>query len=120
MKETDCVKDKIIACGGNTGNLIWENAVANNIVYDEIKGSVHNYVIPMANCINAFDNALEKYTECFEREKNYRVTIFGIGAQLTEELTTPKKLLSALPRERVYALKELTHYRAFGECWCTR
>lgn len=104
---------KIRQLGGNTGNLIWFESIKRNIKYDFIGQrlspdmGISNIVFPMANQINVQDKSLEFYSL---QTKDYhgRVTMIGLGAQLTKELSTPKKLVAALPQEQKNALKELS------------
>ncbi|MCM1441752.1 MAG: polysaccharide pyruvyl transferase family protein [Roseburia sp.] len=106
------IETKIHHLGGNTGNLVWFEAVRRKIRYDMIGQSpfsdmgIKNIIFPMANQINIQDKFLESW--CL-RIKDYhgRITMIGLGAQLTDELNTPKKLVAALPQEQKWALKEL-------------
>ncbi|MDE7204669.1 MAG: polysaccharide pyruvyl transferase family protein [Lachnospiraceae bacterium] len=109
----------IMWMGGNTGNIVWHEAVKRGLKYDAA-GNCHmfdmdndeiNIIIPLANVININDNSLQFY---FSQIKQYnsekvRVTMIGMGAQLTEELNTPAKLVAALPYEQKHALKELSY-----------
>lgn len=119
--ESDTLENKIGKCGANTGNIVWAKAVKNNIIYDELwrndKGyRGDNVVIPMANDLNPYNCILEMYANRF-LNSNYtnRITILGLGTQLSEEFDTPKKLVNALPQERINALKSLSeHAKSLG------
>lgn len=110
----DSVEQKVIKCGSNTGNLVWAEMVSRTIGYDEKKRideiyeiEAANYILPMANQINVKDSNIEKYAGILTGKKN-KITVVGLGAQLTEELDTPRKLVAALPEIRKNALKELS------------
>lgn len=113
QNENSNIAGKIKLLGGNSGNLVWFESVRKTIKYDfmgqqlsdDMKTS--NIVFPMANQINVRDSVLEFYAL---HTKNYdgRITMIGLGAQLTKELNTPKKLVAALPQKRKHALKELS------------
>lgn len=111
-------------CGCNTGNMVWYEAVRKSIIfqeelewrdevsYREIRDKYRDLVfaIPMANHICVGNTVLEHEADCLSTKSNDRVVIMGLGAQLTKELNTPKKLMSALPRERINAIKRLAEH----------
>lgn len=109
------LSDKVQLAGGNTGNIVWFESVRRSIKYDSMglypnrDTEEINIVIPMANQIHATDNSLESWIPHLRafNSGRYRVTMIGLGAQLTSELNTPKKLVGALPYIRKDALKEL-------------
>lgn len=115
QNETMNVSDKVWRAGGNTGNIVWFESVRRSIkyesigVYSESDVEITNIVIPMANQIHAADNSLESWIEYLEtyNYKKCRVTMIGLGAQLTAELNTPKKLVAKLSYEQKNALKKL-------------
>lgn len=104
---------RIQLVGGNTGNIVWFEAARRNMRHDYVDTHlpndvrITNIIIPMANQLNVQDESLEF---CSSQIKNYhgRVTMVGLGAQLTDELNTPRKLMAALPQERKNILKELS------------
>lgn len=107
----DAIDIKIKKCGWNTGNVVWSECIKNSIEFDkilsiyelnEIRTDV-NYVIPAANHINLCVGTLETYRNMFPTNQ-FHVTIMGLGAQLTKEINTPRKLVSLLPKERIKAL----------------
>ena len=113
LNEINDITTKIAYLGGNTGNLVWFEAVRKSIRHDFIgrrysnNSRINNIIFPMANQINIWNRSLEWYLESIEGYHG-RVTVIGLGAQLTDELTTPKRLVNALPQERKNALKELS------------
>ncbi len=122
ISNSDNVESRIYKCGGNTGNLVWSESIAHTICFDEIFHineiqSTYddvNYILPMSTQINVNHCNLERYANILLKS-NCRVTMLGLGAQLTEDLNTPKKLVAALPDERKKALKELSlHTKLIG------
>ena len=115
QKETLSVSDKIWRAGGNTGNIVWFESVRRSIKYDYIgtcsdcNSEIMNIVIPMANQIHVMDTSLESLSTQLSAYNGgrYRVTMIGLGAQLTTELNTPKKLVAELSCKQKNALKEL-------------
>lgn len=109
-------QDRFLWCGYNTGNLVWMNAIKNQLCYNQeiypqeivLKGTA-SYVLPAANFLNVYDNFLEVLKGFFTINQ-YKITIIGLGAQLTEELNTPSKLVSSLPKERINALREFAEH----------
>lgn len=118
--ESDTLESKICKCGSNTGNIVWAKAVKNSILYEELwrnnkKYSDENIIIPMANDLNPYNSILESYRDRFINSKHARVTILGLGTQLSAELNTPKKLVKALSKERIHALNSLSeHTKSIG------
>lgn len=114
LNEINDITTKIAYLGGNTGNIVWFEAVRKSIKHDFVgrrysnNSRINNIVLPMANQINIWDQSLEWYLESIEGYHG-RVTVIGLGVQLTDELNTPKKLVNALPQERKNALKELSY-----------
>lgn len=113
QNETADVSDKVWRAGGNTGNIVWFESVRRSIKYESVgvypdsDAEITNIVIPMANQIHAADHSLESWITYLEAYKKCRVTMIGLGAQLTAELNTPKKLVAALSYEQKNSLKEL-------------
>lgn len=116
QKKTLKVADKIWHLGGNTGNIVWFESVRRSIKYDFMGGCPNldsetiNIVLPMANQIHATDTSLESLNNQLSlwNGDRYKVTMIGLGAQLTAELNTPKKLVAQLSYEQKNALKELS------------
>lgn len=112
------VEDQIRLRGGNTGNIVWFEAVKRSIKYDSIgkhpdmDAEMMHIVMPMANQIQMMDRTLEilatKLAVCGKGK--YKITMIGLGSQLSAELNTPRKLVDALPLERKRALKELSYH----------
>ncbi len=116
QNKTMNVSEKVWRAGGNTGNIVWFESVRRSIQYESIgvypdsDAEITNIVIPMANQIHAADHSLALWIKCLEayNYKKCRVTMIGLGAQLTAELNTPKKLVAQLSYEQKNALKELS------------
>ena len=117
--ESDPLKVKLYKCGLNTGNLIWANAVKKNILYEELWRNDKRYledniIIPMANDLNPYNSIIEMYRDKVLKSGNaVRVTILGLGTQLSEELNTPQKLVKALPDERIRALHDFSEHAKY-------
>ena len=117
--ENDSLKVKLYKCGLNTGNIIWAKAVKNNIIYKELwrydnKYSSDNVIIPMANDLNPFNSIIEMYRDKILKTGNAeRITVLGLGAQLSEELNTPQKMIKMLPDERVKALRDFSEHTKY-------
>lgn len=115
QNETMNVSDKVWRAGGNTGNIVWFESIRRSIkyesmgVYPDSNVEITNIVIPMANQIHVADHSLEAWIKCLEayNYKKCRITMIGLGAQMTTELDTPKKLVSGLSYEQKNALKKL-------------
>lgn len=102
------LKDKFCLVGGNPGNLVFFNAVKQQINYDEIydiyswksdcRGGV---IVPSSNFIRHVKNDLffKNFIDFLNRTDN-PVTLCGLGAQGTRILNTPKKLVSILNEEQ--------------------
>jgi len=99
-------------CGDNSGNIIWYEGIKDSIKYDmektafEIFDTDGTYILSLANHININSEGLEINNKLFKRKKD--VVIVSLGAQLTNEFNTPKKLIETLPKERVKALQNLS------------
>lgn len=87
INNNDSIQVKLNQCGANTGNLVWVNAVKNNIGYDLQKDDLINwedhchYIFAMANDINVYQNTLLRLGNYVEHLSDYEVTILGLGAQ---------------------------------------
>lgn len=113
------IEKKIVACGRNTGNIVWYESTKESIKYDyelilyeKLKEICKEYdetiyVCPMANHICMFSSGLEEVARIFLNKESDRVVLIGLGAQLTQEANTPRKLMNTLPKERIRALREL-------------
>lgn len=110
------ISDKIWYAGGNTGNIVWFESIRRSIIYGSIgvdpkpDAVITNIVLPMANQIHVADKSLESWAAHLRTGKynGCRVTMIGLGAQLTPDLNTPKKLVAELSRAQKNALKELS------------
>lgn len=110
------LRQKVYYTGYNTGNMVFVDAIKQQIVYEKEERlsnssskelSENNIgVLSCANMINVNDPILESYVDiiCSYR---FPVTLVGLGAQGTKELNTPKKLMEAMPKERISALKRI-------------
>lgn len=121
ISKNDSLENRMYKCGANTGNIVWANAVKKYILFDELWKSEKKYredniVIPMANDLNPYNSTLEVYSNRFIKSNSaIRITILGLGTQLSEEFDTPKKLVNALPQERINALQSLSeHAKSLG------
>ncbi len=107
------VYEKIYRSGLNTGNRVFTDAINQQIQFkmegwfqsEEILELDENNigVLACANMLNIKDQFLDAIWERIA-ELRFPVTLVGLGAQSTEELDTPKKLMSAMPKERIQAL----------------
>lgn len=118
-KESKDLSELMQSCGYNTGNMVWYEAVKKSIKFQEELewidkagyGKIRDkycdvvWVLPMANHISIGNTVLEREADSLITKTNDRVVIMGLGAQLTDTLNTPKKLMSALPIERINAIK---------------
>lgn len=114
IKEEDTLEEKLSKCGQNTGNVVWAEAVRDNIYYDRrtledmYEEAEINYILPMANQINVGDICIEMYANQLLNNPNARVSMLGLGAQLTPEFNTPQKLMESIPEGQKTALKKLS------------
>lgn len=115
IREEDLLEEKLRKCRYNTGNVIWAEAVKNNIFHERDWTSADinmtdevNYVLPMANHINVNDTCIEMYGKRLLKNSNARISMLGLGAQLTKEYNTPQKLVAAIPEGQKSALKALS------------
>lgn len=108
--------EKIRYAGLNTGNIVYVEALKKQLLYDKelwfddnIVEDKLNYIgiIPCANMIGIHDICTEKWAEFIERW-DIPTTLVGIGAQSTSDLNTPKKLVSALPKNKIRALRKIS------------
>ena len=123
LKERLNVQNKNVSCeemikkiGGNTGNACFVDAIPNQIISDDEiwADSIKNYenksnttfVLVAANWINEYQDILRNILLPLEH-KNVKLCAMGLGIQLSNEINTPKKLVQALPKETIKALKIL-------------
>lgn len=117
--ENESLEIKLYKCGFNTGNIVWAKAVKNGIIYKELwtdksKYIGDNVIIPMANDLNPFNSLIEIYRDKILKDgKAERITIIGLGTQLSDELNTPQKLVKALPEERIRALFDFSTHTTY-------
>ena len=92
---------KFVQVGGNTGNLIFYNAVKEQISFlreidinSNIDSSVKMVVIPCSNFIQngGNDSFYEGFLNFLDRTK-CKITLIGLGAQSSTFCDTPKKLM---------------------------
>jgi hypothetical protein len=112
------VKEMLSYAGMNTGNMVfvdslkkqikfqkevWFDTVSINELSEKSIG-----ILPCANMINVNDTFLDD-TYLLKKNKKitFPITLVGLGAQSTVELNTPKKLMSAMPIQRINAIKSL-------------
>lgn len=118
------LKELLVSCGYNTGNIVWYESVRKSVSfqeevewtdeakYQELRNQYRDlvFVMPMANHISFAGGALEYEANRLTRRLSDRVVVIGLGAQLTKELNTPQKLMAALPKERIDAIRKLADY----------
>ena len=116
ISQIEETKNKISAAGENVGNIVWYQTVKRRLVYDKEIGILSTYsetgdtyVIPMANNINMRSWQFVKISDNWAKGSN-QIIILGLGAQLTQELNTPKKLVNALPKEIKRAIQSISLY----------
>lgn len=99
------------AVGGNPGNLVFMNAIEEQLNYEkkidvdlrdlqDLNGSI--MVMPSSNFIRHIDKNdlfFQKWVDLLKRTK-CEITLVGLGAQSSAVFNTPKKLISALTREQ--------------------
>lgn len=115
VKKEDTIYLKIQKCGGNTGNVVWAEAVKNHIYYERkwmpedmnFMEEVH-YILPMANQLNVYDEYIKIFRDRLLKNTKAKISMLGLGSQLTKEFNTPQKLVQALPVEQKKALKDLS------------
>lgn len=120
-KKAKGLEELMESCGYNTGNIVWYESVKKSVSFQEevewtdekkyqkLRNQYRDLVfaMPMANHINVWNDVLEHEANWLTTRTQDRVVIIGLGAQLTKELNTPKKLMAALPKERIEAIKKL-------------
>ncbi len=112
----DTVEQKMYNCGRNTGNLIWYESLKEHIKYDIEKywenideKSNTKYIFPLANHLIP-EHMLLEYEAGFLKSDSDQAVLIGLGTQLTSELDTPKKLVSALSKEKIRALQKMSFH----------
>lgn len=115
-KKEYSVDEKLKYVGLNTGNIVYVGALKNQVLYDkeiwfsesviEDKNNLIG-IIPCANMIGVYDVCTEIWGE-YIKKWDIPITLIGLGAQSTKELNTPKKLVNALPKEKIAALKRIS------------
>lgn len=107
----DTFEDKMKGVGGNTGNMVFANALMNQL--DVKKRDFHHIskfqdevndvacVIPSANFIIRGGPGLERVCYDFVKNNNFSTTLAGLGAQSDPRCDTPKKLVEAILPEKI-------------------
>lgn len=103
--------------GNNTGNCLFVESMkeqvnyslelwfADSNCYDSLINRAVG-VLPLANLIGVHDNCAEIWSELISKVP-FPIVPVGMGAQSTKELNTPQKLVNALPKSKVYAIKAM-------------
>mgnify|MGYP000947256172 CR=1 FL=1 len=111
----DSDKNKFIAVGGNPGNMVFMNALEEQIIFDDII-DVHSkidnpseimLVMPSSNYIrhiNKNDLFFKEWVSFLEKYE-CKMTLVGLGAQSSKYFNTPEKLVKVLTKEQVRFLK---------------
>lgn len=101
----------IVFCN-NTGNMLFAEAMHEQINYDEeywLNGEISGLpeaasaVIPTSNFIRYGSSA--KYFLNFLKKTNCSVTLAGLGAQSSTTILTPKEIMNHLQKEKIDCLK---------------
>lgn len=109
---------KIIKVGNNTGNLVYVETTKRELKFDkelwlESEFERNNDVIgilPCANMIGIHDGSCTESWASMLEKNNISTVIIGLGAQTTAELNTPKKLVNALGKDKISAVRKLCSY----------
>ncbi len=110
------ITDRIENVGFNTGNLVFVNAIKQQIKFKKeyLPGDItltelaqdNVGALSCANFINLDTTYLVNLWKIISRQK-FPVTLVGLGAQSTPKLNTPKKLMSFIPQEGINALHNI-------------
>jgi hypothetical protein len=113
------LNENILFTGNNTGNIIFVESMKRQLSYtQEIwinpskiqgdLGSQLSMVMPASNfIIHGADEFIVKCNDFLDKTR-LPFTLAGLGAQLTRELNTPKKLVSQLSKARLRFFKHLS------------
>ena len=111
----DNFDDKMKGVGGNTGNMVFANALIHQL--DVVKRDFHHItkfkdekndvacVIPSANFIIRGGPGLERVCYDFVKQSNFSTTLAGLGAQSDPRCNTPKKLVAEISPEKIKFFK---------------
>lgn len=114
----DMLEQKFRRVGGNSGNLIFYEAVKEEINYSDIINVTatredvskdSRIIVPSSNFLCHVDNPIffERFVKFFDEIDN-PITFCGLGAQSTKELNTPKKLVNSLLPIQIEFFKKLS------------
>lgn len=110
-------KKQLENAGNNTGNILFVESMKEQVNYSlELWFAESNCydslinravgVLPMANLIGIHDRCAEVWSELISKVP-FPIVPVGMGAQSSKELNTPQKLVDALPKSKIYALKSM-------------
>lgn len=118
-EKENTLENKLKACGWNTGNIVWYEGVKGAVAYDYeiyVHDSLGNtdgeegettYICPMANILRLDHRGLDFIAEKYLESDTDRIVMIGLGANLTSEVDTPRKLMDLMPKERVRAMQKI-------------
>lgn len=113
------LKDLFYLVGGNPGNLVFFDAVKQQVKYDgiydinswnaESLSSDGSIIVPSSNFIRHVKNDpfFQNFINFLNRTDN-PITLCGLGAQGTKVFNTPKKLVSILNKDQLRFFKMLS------------
>lgn len=115
----DCknsIEENMKKVGNNSGNLVFVNAIKEQLViskeiwlngeFEEIQNPVA--IMPAANFIIYGSDDFILQCQKFLDKTKCSVTLAGLGAQLLNDIDTPKKLMDLLSPAKIYFLKNLS------------
>ena len=112
------ISEKIGLAGGNTGNIIFTEAVKEQVRFEEeiwinptALHAIHNpsVIIPAANfIISGNQDSLAEALIRFMNGTNCPITLAGLGAQSTSQLNTPSKLMKHVSNAKKQCFKMLS------------
>ena len=110
--------EKLLYSGHNTGNMLFVNAMKEQLNYEKIEWFVASRyeekenasaVMPASNFISlGKDTSMEERLLDFLKETSFPFTLAGLGAQASDKIKTPKELMKVQPAKRVEFLKALS------------
>lgn len=108
--------EKMSDVGANTGNMLFAEGIKDNIVVEKegwlVKRSYEGVdkpacILPSANFIIYGGDGFIKAIKRFLDESDCPFTLAGLGAQSTQTLNTPKKLVDAINKDSIKCFQQI-------------
>lgn len=113
------LEKRLSVVGDNTGNLMFSNALVEQLCYKKEKYICKKDIIytkwrntstaiPACNYIIKGNDGVAKKMRPFLKYHNNQVTLVGLGAQSSAECSTPRELVKALSKTNIHFFKTVS------------